>query len=104
VVETKNQNILSQYLTETLKADLAQFNYTVKFKDLASQGEKFFSEVSAPVLADIFDAFGRRSYNNAVILGLPGVGKTFLINQLTCLFSYGITPKFLESHIGIGNA
>lgn len=64
--------------------------------------EKYFAEQSAPVLAEIFRSFGRTAYNNAALLGPAGTGKSFLLNQIVSLFSFGHMPEYLKPLLGVG--
>ncbi len=61
---------------------------------------KYFSEKSVPPIVEIFRALTRTQYANAMVLGPAGVGKTFLLDQLTAFYSLGIYPDSLKKALG----
>lgn len=62
---------------------------------------ELFSQNSAKALGAIFAALGRTEYNNVLATGPAGSGKTFLLDQITLLFSEGIYPDSLKPLLGI---
>ncbi len=103
-------SLVTQFLTDSLKVeDPAAFNMTLKFKQRLEKMPEaaranldlYFSQQSAHTLGEIFRAFGRTEYNNAIALGPAGVGKSFLIDQLTILFSLGSYPEYLKAELGV---
>ncbi len=62
---------------------------------------KTFSKISAQNLAKIMFALGRTSYSNVMLIGEAGSGKTFLIDQLVTLLTFGLAPEFLEVPLGL---
>lgn len=103
-------NLLNRYLADDLGVeDVGEYNLTVAFEKRiqklpeASQTnlEWVFSPQSSKTLGQIFRAFGRTEYNNAMVLGPAGVGKSFLIDQVVGLFSNGVVPNFLRTEIGL---
>ena len=109
-------NLVQQYLTNDLKvAEPDAFDLSLKLKKTldkisasatdpdAAKREfalKYFSPKSAHTLGKIFRAFGRTEYANAIGLGLAGVGKTFLLDQITALFSGGYFPDYMKPALG----
>jgi ATP-dependent Clp protease ATP-binding subunit ClpA len=59
-----------------------------------------FSKQSYKTLAKVVRAIGREEYNNAILLGPAGVGKTFTRDQLVALFSFGVFPEELKQELG----
>jgi hypothetical protein len=97
-------NLLHSYMRETLRIeDVSMYDLSLRMEPLRPYAERYFSPSDAGKLRDIFKAFSRTESANAVLIGAPGIGKSFTHNQIISLFSYGIIPDFLKSSIGYGN-
>lgn len=60
-----------------------------------------FAPESATVLHKLFLAMGRDRYANGMLIGPAGAGKSFTIDQLVTLLTFGLIPEFLEVQLGI---
>lgn len=60
-----------------------------------------FSLASAETLKELILSLGRTDYNNAMLIGPSGAGKTFVINQLTNILTFGVVPEFLHGDLGL---
>jgi hypothetical protein len=60
-----------------------------------------FAPESAKVLHKLFLAAGRDRYANAMLIGPAGAGKSFTIDQLVTLLTFGMVPEFLEIQFGL---
>jgi DNA polymerase III delta prime subunit len=124
----KTMSKVDLYLTQTLEVpDLSEFNLSRKLLRDVRRGlspEKTpdvnskigassldhlevkvmldrFSNHSYPTIDKVLRALGRSNYNNAILLGPAGVGKTFTIEQLVALLSFGVAPEELSSLLGL---
>lgn len=117
---------VDRFLIEVLKIpDLSQYNLTWKMKRGLIRGLRYqdavafdsdgtpswaarkillerFSEDSAESIRKFVDALQKEQYNNTLLLGQPGVGKTFTVEQLIALLSFGIEPEFLGLNLKPG--
>ncbi|MCB9026223.1 MAG: hypothetical protein H6625_07905 [Bdellovibrionaceae bacterium] len=125
-VDDLNKHVLSKNLKEQLmlaaeyKADLEQepssepqasepqaklavgpaFDSEGKITEKGSQLlQSKFSEHSKIVLKKLFKSLGRTSYANSMLVGPAGAGKSFAINQLVAILSFGVVPEFLNEFL-----
>lgn len=118
---------IEKFLSETLKVeDPSRFLLTLKLRKKLENGFagqtiqpfspdgkitgegheallKLFSKQSAKTIEKLILTLGRSEYNNSMLIGPAGVGKTFLIHQLVAILSYGVTPEYLNAPLGIEN-
>ena len=62
-----------------------------------------FSKTSEPTLKGVIQGLSRPSSNNAALIGQSGVGKSFTVDQMIAIFSYGIIPDFMRDVLGDDN-
>lgn len=62
---------------------------------------KRFSSQSLPNIIKFARALSRPAYNNFMLLGEPGVGKTFTLDQLIILFSFGVYNDEIGTALGL---
>lgn len=99
-----NGNLVDRYLSQKLKVeDLAKFNYTLRFEKVKEHFNQYFSDKIAPVFKELLAAFSRSRYPHAIMLAPAGSGKSFLIDPVTAVFSYGLVPDNVTQHIGKKN-
>lgn len=106
-----SNNAVESYITRDLRVeDVGAFSLTAsmeaRLKDLgidlttAEGRDVAFREVFSPqsigVLTHAYDAQLITEYNNVMILGQPGVGKTHLLDQIVLAWSFGILPDYLQ--------
>lgn len=119
---------LDAYLVDKLSvepAHLAKYNLTLRLRKKAERGlglaatevqnfdamrpldeaagellYKRISKDSFPAIKGFTQALGQKAYNNVALLGAPGVGKTFSVEQLVAIYSYGMIPPELASILG----
>ncbi len=111
-------NEVNRYLSQQLKIpDPAAFNLTLRlYRRLQRANVDFskpervdalffdvFSRQSVQTLVYIFDAFQTTEYNNGIVLGQAGVGKTFLLDQITALYSLGLMPEYLQEALHVSD-
>lgn len=109
-------SLVNDYLRNSLRVpDPAVFNLTLRLQQRMLKAnvdwnhpeiqETIFNEVfspqSAQTLAYVFDSFQTTEYNNGIVLGQAGVGKTFLQDQITMQYSFGIMPDYLRKALAI---
>ncbi len=106
---------VSRYLVEKLKCDQPEdFDLSRRFARLVADFGKdplktdegrqliadvFFDPESAPSLEQILQAVMKTDYSNALLLAEAGVGKSFLLDQIVGMFSYGILPDYFKKQI-----
>jgi len=92
----------SVLLTASLRARLKQFDPNWETSDELKQKamHSLFSVESYEALADVVSAIQRSEYNNSVVLGDAGVGKTHLTDALVAMLSFGLLPEELKQKIG----
>ncbi len=59
-----------------------------------------YSKESLGDLNDLLFSLGLEVHNNAMILGQAGVGKTFLLNQLVDILTFGVLPEEFNEEFG----
>ena len=105
-IEDVNKFLLTDKLRDTLNAGFEGIEGSAFNSDgiLTEAGKNAllsqFSEQSKTNLTKLILSLGKDTYNNAMIIGSGGVGKTFLSNQAIATLSFGIVPEFLESDLG----
>ncbi len=108
-------HLVHRYLVEKLKIEKPElFDMSYNFFELTrslgddrmrnaealkEMAETFFAPESAESLRQILEAAMKTDYNNALILAEAGVGKSFLVDQIAGLFSFGILPDYLAKEI-----
>ncbi len=116
--DSAENNLVNQYLLQTLKVkDPTDFNLKLNLSrrmqkdkiDLSNPADRdrafrgIFHPQSAEILAHIFDGFQSTEYNNDIVLGESGVGKTHTLDQVTALFSLGIMPDYLQDMLAVSD-
>ncbi|MBI3544708.1 MAG: ATP-dependent Clp protease ATP-binding subunit, partial [Deltaproteobacteria bacterium] len=105
-------SLVDQYLMDNLGLeDPSEYNMSLALKkrleklpeESRANLDWIFSPQSAPLIGEIFRTLGLTEYNNPMVLGPAGVGKTFLIDQLVALFTMKAVPEFLKAELGVGS-
>lgn len=91
------------HLTLELQERLKRISPT-QHEDRAWQEEtlkKYFSPSSQAAIGEIIRTMARTEYNNAVLLGEGGAGKSHSLTQLVSVLSFGVVPDFLTPEFEI---
>ncbi len=120
------ETYVNQFIADTLKKDPLLFNPSLKRADeikaglvlsekitkdadfnpltpetLAAIEKSGFADSSLDDLAKIFRILGHTNYNCSFLVGEPGVGKSFTLEQVIYMLSFGVMPKALKEKIGL---